>query len=109
MARRIVGKATKSLATVGSQQALQPPRFSPAFRGRKASVILDDDLSNNVIVNPKLLKPHKSAPPNTRTNVDGQQAMTDQEFAWQSNPFREHFIHIPYVLTNTLMSSTYAF
>ncbi|KAF8760233.1 hypothetical protein RHS01_02050 [Rhizoctonia solani] len=62
MTRHAVGKATKPLASaVGAQPVSQTQRFSPAFRGRKTSVILDNDQSNNVIVNPKLLKMHKNA------------------------------------------------
>ncbi|KAG8691710.1 hypothetical protein FRC11_011994 [Ceratobasidium sp. 423] len=88
MARRIVEKATGSLAsTANSPQVLQTPRFSPTFRGRKSSVILDNDPSSNVIVNPNLLKMHKSAPPSSRTEGNGRQSMTDQEFAWWSDPF----------------------
>ncbi|KAF8709650.1 hypothetical protein RHS03_03202, partial [Rhizoctonia solani] len=90
MTRHAVGKATKPLASaVGAQPVSQTQRFSPAFRGRKTSVILDNDQSNNVIVNPKLLKMHKNALPSASTNVSGRQAMTDQEFAWHSDPFRE--------------------
>ncbi|CAE6429364.1 hypothetical protein ACGC1H_000920 [Rhizoctonia solani] len=88
MARPAVGKAIRSLAsTANSLQASQAPRFSPAFRGRKSSIILDNDPSNNVILNSNLLKMHKNAPPSTRIEASGRQTMTDQEFTWWSDPF----------------------
>ncbi|CAE6485545.1 unnamed protein product [Rhizoctonia solani] len=85
MARRVVEKATRPLASAA--QVLQTHRFSPTFRGRKSSVVLDNDPSSNVIVNPNLLKPHKNAPPRFHTGVNGQRSMTEQEFAWWSDPF----------------------
>ncbi|KAJ1308450.1 hypothetical protein OPQ81_004154 [Rhizoctonia solani] len=88
MVRRIVGTTARSLAsTANSSRGSEAPRFSPTLRGRKKSVILDNDLSSNVIINPDLLKMHKNPPPSTRTDVSGQKSMTDQEFAWWSNPF----------------------
>ncbi|EUC67469.1 hypothetical protein RSOL_511260 [Rhizoctonia solani AG-3 Rhs1AP] len=88
MARPAIRKAIRPPAsTANGLQASQAPRFSPAFRGRKSSIVLDNDPSNNVILNSNLLKMHKNAPPGTRIEASGRQTMTDQEFTWWSNPF----------------------
>lgn len=89
MSRNVIKKASS-----GGLSSSRAPRFSPAFRGRKHSIILDGETpSENVIVNPGLLKQHKKAP---RAPGDEQELMSDQGFAWWSDPFSEYpglFVH----------------
>lgn len=80
-------KHMKNSARAIPSSASHLPRFSPAYLGRKRSIILDgDDASQNVIINPDLLKLHKNRSI-SQNGVSVSNSMTDEEFSWWSNPF----------------------
>ncbi|KAG8720102.1 hypothetical protein FRC08_001203 [Ceratobasidium sp. 394] len=84
MIRASVKKIRKTRSSTGTSLS----KFTPEFLGRKRSILLDgDDASQNVVINKDLLKPHKALGAVPQAKTASQITMSDEEFAWWSNPF----------------------
>ncbi|KAG8705604.1 hypothetical protein FRC08_001583 [Ceratobasidium sp. 394] len=84
MIRASVKKIRKTRPSPGTA----PSKFTPEFLGRKRSILLDgDDASQNVVINKDLLKSHKALGAIPQAKTASQITMSDEEFAWWSNPF----------------------